>query len=109
MERPSTAMSSMPEPPHRTLGHVPVSTWKQTLPVSCLEAHPQPTRWDPAAPERAATVVLYSLHVSALARLLDPTHCQGSGRSHPDELSLVLVAPQCRAILRDASPTGRDG
>src|SRR5262249_5203893 len=108
VERPSTAMSSMPEPPHRTLGHVPVSTWKQTLLVSRLQAHLQRPHWYPAPPEPAVPVVLHSHDDSALSRLLLPTHCQGSGGSHPDELSLVLVAPQCRAILRDASPTGRD-
>src|SRR5437867_13414781 len=31
VERPSAAMSSMPEPPHWPLGHVPISTRMQTL------------------------------------------------------------------------------
>ena len=31
VERPSPAMSAMPEPPHWTLGHVPIPPWVQTL------------------------------------------------------------------------------
>src|SRR5215510_5170135 len=31
VERPSAAMSALPEPRHGTLGHVPVSPWMQTL------------------------------------------------------------------------------
>src|SRR5438445_11779641 len=109
VERPSAAMSSLPEPSHWPLGHVPVPPWMHTLLVSRLQAHLQRPHRYPAASEPAVTVALDSRDVSALSRLLVTAHCQRSGRPHPDQLSLVLVATQCRAVLRDASPTGRDG
>src|SRR5262245_9875693 len=99
MERPAAAMSSLPEPQHWTLEHIPVSTWRQTLLVSRLQAHLQRSHRHPAPPEPAVTVILDSHDVSALSRLLVPAHCQESRRPHPDELSLVLVTPQCCAVL----------
>jgi len=80
----------------------------QTLLVSRLQAHLQRPHRDFAPPDPAVTVALDSRDVSALSRLLVTAHCQRSGPPYPDELSLVLVATQCRPVLRDASPTGRD-
>src|SRR5215475_608937 len=99
VERPSAAMSALPERPHWPLGHVPVSTWLQTLLVSRLQAHLQRPHRDPAPPEPAITVALDARDISALSRLLVTAHCQRSGRPHPHQLSLVLVAPQSRAVL----------
>src|SRR5262249_17305009 len=106
VERPSTAMSSMPERSHWPLGHVPVSTMLQTLLVSWLQAHLQRPHRDSAPPEPAVTVALDSRNLFALPCLLVTAHCQGSGRPRPDELSLVLVAAQCGPVLRDAAPGG---
>src|SRR5262245_36602085 len=83
----SAAMSALPERPHWTLGHVPVSTWLQTLLVSWLQAHLQRPHRDSAPPEPAVTVARDSRHLFALSCLLVTAHCQGSGRPHPDELS----------------------
>ena len=53
----------------------------------------------PVAPEQAVAVVLDSRDLSVVSRLLVAAHCQGSGRPYPDQLSLVLVAAQCRPVL----------
>ena len=71
----------------------------QTLLVSRLQAHLQRPHRDPAPPEPAVTVALDSRDVSALSRLLVPAHRQGGGGAYPDQLSLVLVDPQCRLVL----------
>src|SRR5215831_10358724 len=56
VERPSAAMSALPERPHWPLGHVPVSPWLQTLLVSRLQAHLQRPHRYPAPPDPALTV-----------------------------------------------------
>src|SRR5262245_48946945 len=109
MEKPSTAMSSMPEPPHWTLGHVPLPSRMQTLLVPSLPAHLQRPHRYPLAPEQAAAGVLEPCHLSVMPRLFVAAHCQGSGRPYPDELSLVLVAAECGLVLRDAAPGGGYG
>src|SRR5437588_5853895 len=74
VERPSTAMSSLPEPPHWPLGHVSISPRMPTLLVPELQAHLQRPHRYPAAPEQEATVVLDTRHLSALPRLFVATH-----------------------------------
>jgi hypothetical protein len=64
---------------------------------------------DPVAPEPAAADVLDPRHLSIVPRLFVPVHCARGGGAYPDQLSLVLVATQCCAVLRDAASVGRDG
>jgi hypothetical protein len=80
VERPAAAMSSLPKRSHWSLGHVPVSTWLQTLLVSWLPAHLQRSHRDPAPPEPAVTVALDAGDLFALPCLLVPAPCEGSGR-----------------------------
>jgi hypothetical protein len=44
-----------------------------------------------------------------LSRLFVSAYREGGGGPYPSQLSVVLVATECRAVLRDASPTGRHG
>src|SRR5215470_15905421 len=99
MERSAAAVSSLPEPPHWPVGHIPISTRVQTLLVSWLQAHLQRPHPDPVAPEHATIVVLDPRHLSVVSRLLVPAHCQRAGYPYPDQLPLVLVAPQCGTVL----------
>jgi len=74
-----------------------------------LQAHLQRPHRNSAPPKPAITVARDSRHLFALSCLLVTAHCQGSGRPQPDELSLVLVAPQGGPVLRDAAPGGGHG
>src|SRR5215211_7371094 len=102
-------MSALPERAHWPLGHVPVSTWMQTLLVSRLQAHLQRPHRDPVPPDPALTVALDTRYLSVVPCLFVPAYCAGGGSPYPDELSLVLVAAQCRPVIWDAPATGRDG
>src|SRR5215813_3200026 len=97
--RSSAAMSSMPEPPHWTVGYLPVPPRVQTLLVPWLQAHLQRPHRYPAPSEPATTVVLDSRHLSVVSRLFVPAHRQRARHPYPDQLPLVLVAAQCGLIL----------
>src|SRR5215471_13934915 len=103
VERSSTSVSPVPEPGRRSVGPVPLPTWVQTLLVQRLQAHFQRPHQYPAPPEPAGAAVLDSGDLSALSRLLVTTHCARGGGAWPDQLPLVLVAAQCRLVLRDAA------
>src|SRR4030095_14579488 len=47
--------------------------------------------------------------LSALSRLFVSASRERGGSPSPHQLSVGLVAAECRAVLRDASPTGRTG
>src|SRR5439155_21479960 len=92
VERPSAAMSSMPEPPHWPLGHVPISTRMPTLLVPELQAHLQRPHRYPLAPEQAAAGLLDPGDLSALSRLFVAADCEGGGGPYAYQLSVVLAA-----------------
>ena len=62
VERSSAAMSP-PEPPHWTVGHLPIPPRMQTLLVPWLQAYLQRPHRYPAASEPATTAVLDSRHL----------------------------------------------
>src|SRR5262245_12825281 len=72
VERSSAAMSSLPEPPHWTVGHLPIPPRVQALLVLWVQADLQRPHRDPAASEPATTAVLDSRHFSAVSRLFVP-------------------------------------
>jgi hypothetical protein len=49
--------------------------------------------------ERPAAGVLDTCHLPAVPRLCVAAYCQGSAHPYPYQLSLVLVAAQCRLVL----------
>src|SRR5215831_18170965 len=72
-------MSSMPEPPRWTVGHIPISTRMQTLLVPWLQAHLQRPHRYPAASEPAVVAALDSGHLSVVSRLFVPAYCAEVG------------------------------
>src|SRR5262245_47854762 len=99
VERSSAPMSSLPEPPHWTVGHLPISPRVQTLLVPSLQAHVQRPHRYPAPSDQATAAVLDSRHFSVVSVVFIPAYCAGGGRPYPDELSLVLVAAQGCAVV----------
>ena len=81
------------------MGEVPLPTGVQTLLVQRLQAHFQRSHQYDDASEQAVAAALGSGDVSALSRLLVTAHGEGGGRAYPDQLSVVLVATQCGAVL----------
>ena len=63
---------------------------------------------DPAPPEQAVAAALDSGDVSPLSFVFVAAYCQRAGRPWPDQLSLVLVATECRHLLRNRSSIGGD-
>ena len=57
----------------------------------------------------SAPRTLASRHLSVMPLVFVATHCPGGGGPYPDQLPLVLVAAQYRAVLRNRSPVGGDG
>ena len=51
------------------------------------------------APEQAVAAVLDSRHLSVVPVVFVAAHCPRVGGPYPDQLSLVLVAAQCRPVL----------
>src|SRR5262245_61952816 len=109
MERSSPPVSPVPEPRRRPVGHVLLPARMPTLLVPRLSAHLQRPHPHAAGPEQAVAGTLDSRHLLVVPIVFIASHRQRTRRLYPYELSLVLVATQCRAVLRDASPTGRDG
>src|SRR5215471_3920106 len=109
MERSPPAMSSVSQSRRQSVGEVPLPTGVQTLLVQRLQAHLQRPHQHPAPREPAVAAALDSDDLSALSRLFVSAYREGGGSPYPHQLSLGLVAAECRAVLRDASPTGRYG
>src|SRR5712692_8623887 len=109
MERSPATMSPVSQPRRRSVGQVPLPTGMQTLLVQRLQAHLQRPHRHPTPPEQAVAAALDSSDLSALSRLFVSAYREGGGGPYPYQLSLVLVAAECCAVLRDASPTGRHG
>src|SRR5215510_12350556 len=77
--RSSAPMSSLPESPHWTVGHLPIPPQVQTLLVPSLQAHLQRPHRYPAASDQATAVVLDSRHFFVVSRLLVPAHRPRAG------------------------------
>src|SRR5437879_2126470 len=99
VERSPTAMSLLLQPSHWSLGQLPLPTRMQTLLVQRLQAHLQRSDRYPAPSEQAVAATLDSGNFSALSRLFVSADREGSGGAYPYQLSLVLVAAECRAVL----------
>src|SRR5437660_721252 len=99
MERSPAAMSPVSEPGRRSVGQVPLPTGMQTLLVQRLQAHLQRPHQHPPPPEQAVAAALDSGHLSALSRLFVAAYREGGGGPYPDQLSVVLVAAECCAVV----------
>src|SRR5262245_27468499 len=97
--RSSAAMSALQEPPHWTVGHLPIPPRVQTLLVSWLQEYLQRPHRYPTASDQATAAVLDSRHVSVVSVVFIPAHRERMGCPYPDQLSLVLVAAQCGLVL----------
>src|SRR5262245_48845007 len=106
MERSPPAMSPVPEPRCRPVGHVSLPAGMQTLLVQRLQAHLQRSHRYPLTPEQAIAGVLDSRHVPVVSVLFVAADCERVGGAWPYELSLVLVAAQYGCLLRNRSPVG---
>src|SRR5947209_8565130 len=109
MERSPTAVSPLPQSRCRSLGQLPRPAGMQTLLVQRLQAHLQRSDSYPAPSKQAVAAALDAGDVSAVSGVLVSAYCQGGGGAYPDQLSVVLVAAECRPVLRDAAPIGRHG
>ena len=92
-------MSALPELPHWPVGYLPIPPRVQTLLVLWVQADLQRPHRDLAASEHTTPVVLDSRHFSVVSVVFIPAHRERIGYPYPDELSLVLVAPQCGPVL----------
>src|SRR5712691_7293288 len=99
MERAAPPLSPVPEPGRRSVGQLPLPTGVQTLLVQRLQAHLQRSHQYDDASEQAVAAALDPRDLSALSCLFVAAHCPGDRRPYPDELSVVLVAAQCRAVV----------
>src|SRR4030095_4674420 len=109
MERSPPARSPVPQSRRRAVGAGPLPTGVQTLLVQRRHAHLQRPHQHPAPPEPAVAAALAANDLSALSRLFVSASRERGGSPSPHQLSVGLVAAECRAVLRDASPTGRHG
>src|SRR2546427_7837048 len=99
MERSSTPVSPVPEPRCRSMGQLSLPTRMQTLLVQRLYAHLQRSHQHLAPSKQAVAGVLDSRHLPVVSVVFVATYCQGVRYPYPYELSLVLVAAECRAVL----------
>src|SRR5687767_8810548 len=92
-------MSPVPEPRRWALGHVPLPARMQTLLVQRLSAHLQRSHPHAIGPEQTLAGVLDSRHLPVVSVVFVSSHRQRVGCPYPDQLSLVLVAAECRIVL----------
>src|SRR5262249_47097988 len=107
--RSPAPLSPLPQPRRQSLAHVPLPSRVQTLRPPRLPAHLQRSHEPPAAPGPAVAVAWDPGLLSPLSLVFVSAYRQGGGSAYPYGLPMVLVAAQRRAVLREASPTGRDG
>ena len=99
VERSSAPMSPVPEPRRRSLGHVPLPTrCKRYWCNGCKRTFNDLTNTLLHQSKRSLAYWILATFLLCLVVFVS-THCQGVGGPYPDQLSLVLVAAQCRAVL----------
>src|SRR5262249_19657437 len=81
----------------QTLLH-PLCSITPMTPEGYTEYSAQSKRED--TPEQTVALALDTGDVSPVSRLLVAAHCPRDWGAYPDQLPLVLVAAQCRPVLR---------
>ena len=76
---PSSVVSPVPEPGHRSVGAVPLPPRVQTLLVQRLPAYLQRPHQHPPPPEQAVIRVLDSGHLPVVPVVFVATYCQRVG------------------------------
>src|SRR5437870_13191083 len=90
LERSSPPMSSVPEPPHWTLGHVPLPARMPTLLVPQLSAYLQRPHPHAVGRQQAVARTLDSRHLVVVPLVFIAAHRQSTGRPYPYDLPLAL-------------------